>query len=246
MATVSPISPNNVSTCPHGAPFGACPICSGMGGGSVKQKRPEPPKNEMSYAECYAVWMRMKAADRREAQNEANLQRQIETLENAKRVLNQITEKLLNVLNKIENMLPSPVNALFNTVVNNILKPVMNIIANFPNFVAGINKFIQNIQREIYIVAEKLAGVFGEIKNFIRENISKTFKRFTKKVYKILNLFGLFGEDGEENNFEEDNKAFAEIQAFKTKDIVSIKEFLLKLRNVERKPKDDSDYSEKI
>ena len=240
--TISPISPNNIHTCPHGLSPGACPVCSGMGGGGGAPKKADPaPKNEMSYAECYAVWMRMKAADRREAQAENNLQRQAEFLQNTKRILSEITDKLLNVLNRIENMLPRPVAALFNVTVGNILRPVLNIIQNFPNFVENINKFIQNIQREAYIVAEKLASVFGEIKNFIQKKVSETFKKFTKKVYKILNIFGLkYGED----DFEEDEKVSAELAAFKAKDVVSIKEFLISLIKIdkkERKAEDDSD-----
>lgn len=241
MATIAPISPNTVHNCPHGLPFGACPVCSGMGGGGAKTaKKTEPPKNQMSYGECYAVWMRMKAADRRKLEAENNIQRQAEFLQNSKQMLNQVSERLLSILNKIQNILPLPLAGVFGATVNNILKPLLNIIQNFPNFVNNMSKFVQNIQREIYIVAEKLAGVFGEIKNFIQKQVSETFKKFTKKVYKILNIFGLrCGEDGAEN-FDEDEKVNAEIAAFKAKDVVSIKEFLISLIRTERKPKDDN------
>lgn len=242
MATIAPIAPNTVHNCPHGLPAGACPVCSGMGGGGAKPaKKAEPPKNEMSYGECYAIWMRMKAADRRKLEAENNLQRQAEFLQNAKQMLSQMSERLLSVLNKIQNILPAPVANVFGAVVNNILKPLLNIIQNFPNFINNINKFVQNIQREVYIVAEKLASVFGEIKNFIQKKVSETFKKFTKKVYKILNIFGLkYGED----DFEEDEKVSAELAAFKAKDVVSIKEFLISLIKIdkkERKAEDDSD-----
>ncbi len=243
MATVSPIAPNTVKNCPHGLPFGACPTCSGMGGGGGSVKKAQPPKNEMSYGECYAIWMRMKAADSQKLEGEQNLQRQAEFLQKSKEMLNQMSEKLLSALNKIQNILPAPMDKLFGAVANNILKPLLNIIQNFPNFVNNISKFVQNIQREVYIVAEKLASVFGEIKNFIQKQVSETFKKFTKKVYKILNIFGL----REEEDFEEDEKVSAEIAAFKAKDVVSIKEFLISLIRVEksikteRKPKNDPD-----
>lgn len=240
--TISPIAPNNIHTCPHGLSPGACPVCSGMGGGgSAPKKTDAAPKNEMSYAECYAAWMRMKAADRREAQAENNLQRQAEFLQNTKRILSEITDKLLNVLNRIENMLPRPVASLFNLTIGNILRPILNIIRNFPNFVENVNKFIQNIQKEAYIVAEKLASVFGEVKNFIKDKLSEGYKKFTKKVYKILNIFGLDNEE----DFEEDERVNTEIATFKAKDVVSIKEFLISLARMERKPKDDdNDKSE--
>ena len=210
MATIAPIAPNTVHNCPHGLPAGACPVCSGMGGGGAKPaKKAEPPKNEMSYGECYAIWMRMKAADRRKLEAENNLQRQAEFLQNAKQMLSQMSERLLSVLNKIQNILPAPVANVFGAVVNNILKPLLNIIQNFPNF--------------------------------INKKVSETFKKFTKKVYKILNIFGLkYGED----DFEEDEKVSAELAAFKAKDVVSIKEFLISLIKIdkkERKAEDDSD-----
>lgn len=234
--SISPVTSNSVQTCPHGAAPGVCPICSGMGGGGGKTKKADTqPKNEMSYAQCYAIWTRMKAAERREMQAENAMQRQAEFLANTQKMLAQMTEKLLNTLSKIENILPTPLKGMFAATVNNILKPIMNFIVNFPNFVSDIGKFLQNMQREIYIVAEKLASVFGEIKNFIKEKVSETFKKFTKKVYKILNIFGLFEED----NFEEDERVSTELAVFKAKDVVSIKEFLIKLAGMERKEKDE-------
>jgi len=235
--SISPVTTAKVQTCPHGLSPGGCPICNPMGGGGSSRKKADPaPKNEMSYNEMYAIWMRMKAADKRKLNSENNLRREAEALKNTKEALTKMADKLVNVLNKIENILPKPIAALFNTTVNNILRPIMNIIKNFPNFVENVGKFIQNIQKEVYIAAEKLASVFGEIKNFIQKQVSDNFKKFTKKVYKILNIFGLNTGD---DDLEEDEKVNAEIAAFKAKDVVSIKEFLISLTRAERKPEDD-------
>lgn len=236
MSTIAPISPNTVQNCPHGLPLGACSICSGMGGGTRSVRKAEPPKNEMSYGECYAIWMRMKAADRRKLEAENNIQKQAEFVQNAKQMLNQISARLLSVLNKIQNILPSPVGRLFGAVTNNILRPLLNIIQSFSNFINNINKFVQNIQKEVYIAAEKLASVFGEIKNFLQKQTSEIFKKFTKKVYKILNIFGL----SDKEDFEEDEKVSAELAAFKAKDVVSIKEFLISLIREKESKKDAS------
>ncbi len=239
MASISPVTTNNVKTCPHGLPFGACPVCNGMGGGGGSVKKADPPKkNEMSYAQCYAIWMRMKAADRRKLETENNIRREAENIQKTKEALSKMADKLINVLNKIENILPKPVAALFNATVNNILKPLMNIIQKFPDFIKNAVEFMKNIQREVYVVAEKLASVFGEIKNFIQKQVSDNFKKFTKKVYKILNLFGL--KEGEEE-LEDDEKINAEIAAFKAKDVVSIKEFLISLTRTAKKEKDGKD-----
>ena len=57
---------NNVNTkppgtCPHGLPVGACPICSGMGGGGAKKADSTAKPGEMSWNECYAIGQMMKA-----------------------------------------------------------------------------------------------------------------------------------------------------------------------------------------
>lgn len=236
--SVTPITTTNVHTCPHGSSPGACPICNPMGGGGGMKKTNAAPKNEMSYGEMYAIWMRMKAADRRKLETENNIRREAENIQKTKEALSKMADKLINVLNKIENILPKPVAALFNATVNNILKPLMNIIQKFPDFIKNAAEFMKNIQREVYVVAEKLASVFGEIKNFIQKQVSDNFKKFTKKVYKILNLFGL--KEGEEE-LEDDEKINAEIAAFKAKDVVSIKEFLISLTRTAKKEKDGKD-----
>ena len=62
--------------CPHGLPIGACPICSGMGGGSIKKDRDKPRvAGEMSYNECMAEWMKILAA------KDAKIQAKIDRIE---------------------------------------------------------------------------------------------------------------------------------------------------------------------
>ncbi len=236
MASISPVTTNNIQTCPHGLPFGACPVCSGMGGGGSVKKAEPPKKNEMSYAQCYAIWMRMKAADRDKLEMKANNQRQAEFVQNAQKMMQNIADKLSSLFNRLENTLPKPIAALFNATMGNILRPLLNIAKNLPEFMKNMGKFIQNIQREVYIMAEKLASVFGEIKNFVQRKLSENFKKFTKKVYKILNIFGFDDED----DLGDDERVNNEIAAFKAKDVLSIKEFLISLTRKEVKSQDDN------
>ena len=237
MASISPVTTNNVKTCPHGLPFGACPVCNGMGGGGGSVKKADPPKkNEMSYAQCYAIWMRMKAADRDKLEMKADNQRQAAFIQNTQKMMQNAADKLLNILNRIESSLPKSFAALFNASMGNILRPLLNIIKNLPEFMKHAGKFIQNIQREVYNAAEKLVSIFGEIKNFIQKKLSESFKKFTKKVYRILNIFGFNNEE----DLGDDEKVDAEIAAFKPKDILSIKEFLIRLTRKETKTKDDN------
>ncbi len=203
--SISPVTTTNIHTCPHGMSPGACPVCNPGGGGGGVKKSTAAPKSEMSYGEMYAIWMRMKAADRRKLQNENNVKLEAEKMLQTKEMLSKMADRLINVLNKIENLLPKPLQNVFNAAINNILKPIINIIRNFPNFVKNVNEFFKNIQREIYTTAEKLASVFGEIKNFIQKKLSDSFKKLTKKTYEILNIFGLkLGED-EKKEMEDDD-----------------------------------------
>lgn len=237
MASISPVTTNNVKTCPHGLPFGACPVCNGMGGGGGSVKKADPPKkNEMSYAQCYAIWMRMKAADRDKLEMKADNQRQAAFIQNTQKMMQNAADKLLNILNRIESSLPKSFAALFNASMGNILRPLLNIIKNLPEFMKHAGKFIQNIQREVYNAAEKLVSIFGEIKKKKKKKLSESFKKFTKKVYRILNIFGFNNEE----DLGDDEKVDAEIAAFKPKDILSIKEFLISLTRKETKTKDDN------
>ena len=89
--------------CPHGFPHGACPLCSGMGGGgSSRTRNLRRRPGEMSYNECYAVWQRMKASklekDRIEKQQELAL---IKAAQNNKL---SNTSRIANFVHRIANM----------------------------------------------------------------------------------------------------------------------------------------------
>lgn len=235
MSTVASVSTTtNNAKCPHGFPVGTCPICSGMGGGSSKKTHKySNPNQTMSYSEMLAVLHRMQANQQRKADEKANLEKLAQNLQNVKHILSRIMTRLNNVLNKIQNILPSPINNLFRTIANNILQPLMNILAQFPQAVRNFNNFVQDIKAQMFVIAEKLASVFSEIKNFIKESLSKSFKRFTKKVYQILSIFSLNSDD----DFREDERVNNEIYAFKVRDIKNLKEILFRL--IEKRKKED-------
>ena len=71
----------NTAKCPHGFPVGACPICSGMGGGGKSKDRDKARvPGEMTYNECLAEWHRMQA--QKEAKQQAKLQAQLDRAQN--------------------------------------------------------------------------------------------------------------------------------------------------------------------
>lgn len=242
MASVTPISANKVQTCPHGLPFGACSICNGGGGGMKSQKTDSTPKQTMSLSAMYAFMHRKEALEARKEAQKNELLAQNQNLLKTKEALNNMMNKLEGILNKIENILPKPILKAFNEIVQNVLKPLSEIIQKFPETVKNFKEFIQNIKTQAFIAAEKLASVFGEIKNFIQKSISNSFKKFTKKVYKILNLFGLNTNE----DYEEDERVNSEIYTFKTKDVKNLKEIMLKLITKKEKRTHDDTIPHKL
>lgn len=238
MSSVKPVIQNKVQACPHGLPVGACPVCGGMGSGSKsvsKSNKYSHPGQTMSLDEMYAIWNRIKAAQARKEEENIQLRERAEMLAKTRHVLVKVVKEISSVLNKIENMLPKPVAEVFHKITDVILKPLRNIIEQFPQAVKNFNEFIQNIKLQLFIAAEKLSSVFGEMKNFVRKNLSETFKKFTKKVHKILALFGL--ETNED--YEEDKEAIAEISVFKAKDVKDLKKILFRLITKKNKDEDD-------
>ena len=192
--------------CPHGLPFGACPICSGMGGGGKKDKDTPRRPGEMSYNECMAAWIKI------QAMQEAKLQAKIDKIEQAmaqslqNKILANIekTQQMLDkFLQKLDNM-PAIIKAPIQVIVNNIIKPVLNLISKVATAINNIQTFFSNVTQFIASVGEKLAMVFGEIKNFINAKISEGFKKTIKTV---LSLFSETNKENEENEEIEKLKA---------------------------------------
>ena len=66
VANLSRIKPG---MCPHGMPAGACPICNGMSSASAPKKDVNVRKaGEMTWSECFAMGLRMKADKQRKLQ----------------------------------------------------------------------------------------------------------------------------------------------------------------------------------
>ena len=106
-ATINAVQVKNSNSCPHGLPAGACPICSGMGGGSKKDKVVEKKDpQEWSYAKCLSVGMQMKAqkAHAKETREmfERQLQNALKTQEKVSEFINKV-QKIYNNFHNINN-----------------------------------------------------------------------------------------------------------------------------------------------
>ena len=221
VAPYSTATVQNNNKCPHGLPVGACPICSGMGGGASKDKNKPRVAGEMSYNECMAAWIKIQAA------KEAKIQAQIERIEQsqAQLLLNRAilgldkavkqVEKLIQQLDSAPKIIAIPAKIILNIVV----KPILNLISKIPQAINNIQTFFSNITRFIASVSEKLASIYGEIKNFIDAKISQPIK---KAVKSILSLFvQTKSEDSEDE----------EVKKLKSRELKKILKGLFRIKN---------------
>ena len=229
-------SVQNGNKCPHGLPPGACPICSGMGGGSMRKDRDKPRvPGEMTYAECMAAWIKIQAAQ------EAKIQAQIQKVEQAQARLlenkimmavdkaNQALDKFMQKLDQMPQVIALPVKI----VINVIVKPILNLIAKIPQAINNIQAFFSNIAQFISSVGEKLASVLGEVKNFIDAKISQPIKKAIKTVL-------AFFSQGQEEESEETEK-------IKAREIKQILKGLFRIkRNPDREVEKEENENESI
>ena len=192
----------NGNKCPHGLPMGACPICNGMGGGSMKKDRDTARRpGEMTYNECMAAWIKIQAAQ--DAKIQAKIDRlemlQQRTLESKMiQGLDKIQKNVDKLMQNIEN-LPNIARIPAKIIINVIVQPILNLISQIPKAINFIQSFFNDIARFITSVSEKLATVLGEIKNFIDAKVIQTTK---KAIKTILSLFVNKEEDGENEEVE--------------------------------------------
>ena len=214
--------------CPHGFPIGACPICSGMMGGGASKDRNKPRKaGEMSYNECLAEWHKI------QARNEAKMQDRLDRLEALKQFASNkfeaVVDKVQKFLDKVSQKLdamPQVIKAPLKFIVKNIITPVIRFISQIPVAIKNIQVFFENTRAFIASVSEKLASVFGEVKNFINDKITKNYKKALKT---ILSLF----TSGEDEDSEEAKK-------IKERELKKILKSIFRIKRKETKEEDDS------
>lgn len=223
-------SVQNGNKCPHGLPVGACPICSGMGGGSMRKDRDKPRvPGEMSYNECMAEWIKIQAA------KEAKIQAEIKRVENMQAQLAQHRaflglDKAFTKLDKFVqklNQMPPVISIPVKIIINVIVKPILNALMIIPKAINIIQTFLSNVGQFISSVAEKLSAVLGEIKNFIDAKISQPIK----KAVKTILAFFTQGED-EENE---------EAEKIKSREIKNILKGLFRIRSKEKEEKEEDE-----
>lgn len=208
--SLSPAKHSKIGTCPHGLPAGACPICSGMGGGGGSAKTKSTASNEMSWDECFAVGQMLKA--QRLAQQERN-NAYINSfqspsfsakVENFSQNIANFAEKVAIFAQKATN-LPGIISKPLNFIATKMLIPMLNILKDIPQV---IQKTINFVKEKFADISDKLNAVFGELKNSIEKKISDRFNSFKKKAMSLFGLVEPQNVDDEERKIENAKRTF--------------------------------------
>lgn len=191
-------------TCPHGAPLGACPICSGMGGGMKTADHTAKP-GEMSWNECAAIGAMLRA------QKNAKLARQQDAINFAQRVA-EFEKNMMNISERIANLsglfaknFPPIISTPVTFILNNIIGKSLNFIKNIP---AAIQQFTQNLTLKLADISDKLAAVYGEVKNALAKKIGEPLNEFKKKIKSIFSIFDPQDVKNDDKQVDETKKAF--------------------------------------
>ena len=176
---------NKIGTCPHGLPQGACPICSGMGGGMKKADFSAKP-GEMSWNECAAIGAFLKAQKMAKLQREQDAQNFANNVRTFQNAMMNASQKLANIGGFFSQNTPS-------------------IIANIPTTISDI---IQTVQQKLADISDKLTAIIGELKTSIAKKISETFNSLKKKVKSLFSIFKPLNSDNDDKQVDETKKSF--------------------------------------
>lgn len=204
--SLTAIQSNNskIGTCPHGLPQGACPICSGMGGGMKKADFSAKP-GEMSWNECAAIGAFLKAQKNARLQREQDAQNFANNIKVFQNTLMNASQRLANIGGFFTQNTPAIIARPVNFVLNTVLGGIVRTIANIPSTISSI---IQTVQQKLADISDKLTAMVGEFKASIEKKISESLKTLKKKIKSIFSIFNSQNIDNEEKQIDETKKTF--------------------------------------
>ena len=191
--------------CPHGTIPGACPICSGMGGGGLRPGERVQKPGEMSYHECAMIGAMMRAREAAQKEHEQNLAHRLEAIKTFEQNLINMAQKIADLgikLNKF--ILTKPVAIM----LNNIVVPVLKAIADLPNFIQNINEKFAQIKDKLIDIQDKLNAIFGEAKAFVEKKVSELVSNIKSKLETLFKVFKRNNTKDDETKIDEDKKIF--------------------------------------
>ncbi|OLA95092.1 MAG: hypothetical protein BHW64_00425 [Candidatus Melainabacteria bacterium LEY3_CP_29_8] len=231
MATVSKVSPMRIGKCPHGNPIGACPICSGMGGGSGKKADFSAKPGEMSYAQCLAIGNMLKAQKQRRLDAKNDFMQMQQHIAAFYKHMNNMLEKIQMILVHSFNKLPDGVKTVIKNVVNNLVMPTLNSLKNvFNNIKNIVNNTFQQIKGMLKEACDRFVGIMGELKNFFEKQIVEKFNEMKTKLFK------LFGFANANSNQEHEQQKVSKEEKL-LNELNKIKDWVKKLFNNNKKKK---------
>ena len=196
--------------CPHGMAPGACPICSGMGGGGMKKADFSAKPGEMSWNECAAIGAMLRAQKlAREKNIQAHENRMINLAKFEHQMMN-ISQKLAELAVVIAKNTPSFISKPVNFIINNLANPILNTLKNIP---ANFMKTLDNIKQKIVDIQDKLNAMFGELKNSVEKKISDVLNNIKKKFKLLFQVDETTETENEEKKVEEDKRTY-EVKTF--------------------------------
>ena len=191
--------------CPHGTIPGACPICSGMGGGGLRPGERVQKPGEMSYHECAMIGAMMRAREAAQKEHEQNLAHRLEAIKAFEQNLINMAQKIADLgikLNKF--ILTKPVSVM----LNNIVVPVLKAIADLPNFIQNISEKFAQIKDKLIDIQDKLNAIFGEAKAFVEKKVSELVSNIKSKLETLFKVFKRNNTKDDETKIDEDKKIF--------------------------------------
>lgn len=203
-------------TCPHGMPLGACPICSGMGGGGSSITTPRK-AGEMSWSDCYFEGMLMKkAAEAKQETSQLNQQNFVLNTLLQNKVLQAVSQKFAQGAQFIQNILTKPIE----TFSKNIIQPMINITENIASALKNnvltqtLAKAFEGVKHLLANITDKLAAIFGEIKKALSAGFEKHIENAKKKLAKF---FGFINTEMEQGEDEDELKRILDLKTIKEK-----------------------------
>ena len=196
---------NKPGTCPHGVAPGACPICSGMGGGGLRPGERPQKAGEMSYHECAMIGAMMRAREAQQKLHEQTLLQRAEALKAFEQSLINTAQKIAEFAGNIQKFLPLKPVAL---IINNIAVPILKAAANLPNVILNIGEKFAQIKEKLTDITDKLNAIFGEAKAFIDKKVSEFVSQIKSKFETMFKIFKRNNTKDDETKIDEDKKLF--------------------------------------
>lgn len=229
MSGVSTGAKVNAGTCPHGMSPGACPICSGMGGGGSTRMGERPQKaGEWSYHQCAMIGAMMRAREQRIEAHENNLLNHAQQILQFHQNLEKMVQRMVEfVKQNSNNFILKPVAYTISNIVvggvNNLIKGITAVL----NVISNIRDKLSQIKQKLADIQDKLNAVFGEAKAFIEKKVSEIVSTVKSKLEGLFKILKRNNTKDDDTKIDEDKKIF------------NLKTILHKI--MRRKKKDDTE-----